>query len=387
MVGDEKTTPASPEEQSGYQGGIVGRYGGIIGTPTGMLVAIASAFGILLAMRYAQGVLNPILLSMFIVMGVSPILHFLRRKGVPPWLTLVIMITLMLCVLILFIAVFAGSLGQLDEKLPAYQENVQDLTDDMTAWFADRDIDISGVTDDVLSPPKLFDFLTGLVGSLINAMSSLLLMIMIVAFMIAEVYSFPKKLFGITPGKNNLSKALEQFSEVTRAFLFTKAWLSAIAAVIVTAIYFAMGVDFALLWGLLFFVLSFIPNIGFVLSVIPPFFITMLEFGFARAILVVVIVVVFNFIIDNLFAPRVMAKSVGLSTLAVFLSLVVWAWVLGGIGALISIPMTLMVKHLFLNAYPTTLPVSAAIGPPEVVPKEKKTRRLKRRKPKADSDS
>ena len=84
MAGDETTTPTSPEGQSGQQGGLGGRYGGILGTPTGMLVAIASAFGILLMMRYAQGVLNPILLSMFIVMGVSPILHFLRRKGVPP---------------------------------------------------------------------------------------------------------------------------------------------------------------------------------------------------------------------------------------------------------------------------------------------------------------
>jgi len=387
MEDNEKTTPASTEERSGQDGGVVGAYRGILGTPTGMLLAIASAFGILIAMRYAQGVLNPVLLSMFIVMGVSPILHFLRRKGVPAWATLVIMIVLMLIIILLFVAVFAGSLGQLDEKLPVYQEHLQKTTDDASAWLADRGIDVSGVTEDVLSPPKLFDFLAGLVGSLINAMSSLLLMVLIVAFMIAEVYSFPKKLFGAAPRAGNLSKAMEEFSDVTRAFLFTKAWLSAIAAVIVTAIYFVMGVDFALLWGLLFFVLSFIPNIGFVLSVIPPFFVTLLESSFTKAVIVVVIVVVFNFIIDNIFAPRVMAKSVGLSTLAVFLSLVLWAWVLGGIGALISIPMTLMVKHLFLNAYPSTLPVAAAIGAPEVVPKEKKTHRLRRTKRKAKSDS
>ncbi len=353
---------------------MIGRYGGIVGTPTGLLVAIASASVILISMRYARSVLNPIFLSMFLVMGVSPVLHYLRRKGVPAWATVTIMVAAMVIAIVLFIFVFVNSLGQLDEKLPVYQQNLQEMTDDATAWFAEQGIDVTGVTESAVSPPKVFDCLTGFVGSLVNTMTSVVLMLLIVVFMIAEVYSFPKKLFGATSRQSYVAKALADFSDVTRSFLFTKAWLSALAAVIVTVVYYVFGTDFALLWGLLFFVLSFVPNIGFILSVIPPFIVTFLEFGFSRAALMVIIVIVMNTIIDNIFAPRIMAKNVGLSTLTVFLSLFVWAWVLGPIGALISVPMTLMVKHLFLNFYPTTQPVSAVLTGAEKPPKEKKKR-------------
>jgi predicted PurR-regulated permease PerM len=153
-------------------------------------------------------------------------------------------------------------------------------------------------------------------------------------------------------------QSFERFSGTVRSYLFTKAWLSAIMTVIVAVIYYAFGVDFALLWALVFFVFSFIPNIGFVLSVIPPFFVTLLESGFWTAFAVVILVIVFNTIVDNVISPRAMGESVGLSSLVVFLSLILWAWVLGGVGALIAVPMTLMVKLLFLDSYDSTRPIS-----------------------------
>jgi AI-2 transport protein TqsA len=128
-------------------------------------------------------------------------------------------------------------------------------------------------------------------------------------------------------------------------------------------VYYAFGVDFALLWGLMFFLLSFIPNIGFVLAVIPPFFVTLLEFGFTRAIIVVAIVIFFNGLVNNAVTPRFLGQKTGLSTLAVFLSLVIWAWVLGPIGALMSVPLMLMVKLLFFDSYESTRPLSALISP------------------------
>lgn len=387
MSEDEAATPTPEETQPDQPEGVIRRYGGILGTPTGMLVAIASAFVILISMRYARNVLNPILLAMFIVMGVSPVLHYLRRKGLPAWATVTIMVVSMVAAILLFIFIFVNSLAQLDEKLPVYQQNLQEMTDDATAWFADKGVDVTGVTESVASPSKVFDFLAGLVGGLVSMMTNLVLMLLIVVFMIAEVYSFPKKFFGASPRESRVSEALTEFSDVTRSFIFTKAWLSSLAAVIVTAVYYAFGVDFALLWGLLFFVLSFVPNIGFILSVIPPFLVTLLESGFNQAALMLIIVIILNTIIDNIFAPKVMARNVGLSTLTVFLSLFIWAWVLGGIGALIAVPMTLMVKHLFLNFYRSTVPVSAVLTGVPKPPKEKKTHRRRSKKSGADAET
>jgi predicted PurR-regulated permease PerM len=329
-----------------------------IGSPTGLLLTLASVAVIIYGMRYASGILNPILLAMFVVMGISPFIYWLRRRGLPPWATLVVVLVVFVVLILLFIAIAAGSLAQLDEKLPTYKEHLSEMTADAQAWFTDHGIDISGLTSGSLDPAHLVDIVGGLIRGGINALTNIGLMIFIVLFMIGEVFTFPSKLTDKVKMSAGFRRNLDNFSSTTRSYLFTKAWLAAIMTVIVAIIYYAFGVDFALLWALLFFVMSFVPNIGFVLSVIPPFLVTMLESGFWTAVVVLLLVIIFNSIVDSLIGPHFMSKSVGLSTLMVFLSLILWAWVLGGVGALISVPMTLMVKLLFFNSYESTRPLS-----------------------------
>jgi AI-2 transport protein TqsA len=331
---------------------------GLIGSPTGLLVALAGVAITLYGMRYASGILNPIFLALFITLGASPALHWMQRKGVAPWLAVTIILVVFVVLAFMFLGIMAASLSQLDDKLPVYKENLSNTMDSASAWFSDRGIDISGLVSGAISPPKIVDFVAGLLKSAVGALGNVMLMILIVLFMISAAYSFPRTLVEKMKISPTFRKSLTNFGETTRSYLFTKAWLSFIVAVVVTVIYYIFGVDFALLWGLFFFILSFIPNIGFVLSVIPPFFVTLLEFGFTRAVVVVLIVIVINTIVDNGLSPRIMGRSVGLSSLVIFLSLVIWGWVFGGIGALISVPLTLMVKLLFFDSYESTRPIS-----------------------------
>jgi AI-2 transport protein TqsA len=331
---------------------------GLIGSPTGLLIALAAVAITLYGMRYAAGILNPIFLALFITMGASPVLSWLQRKGIPAWLAVTIVLVVIVILALLFVTIVAASISQLDDKLPVYKDNLNNTMESARAWFTDRGIDVGGLVSGAISPPKIVDFVAGLLRSALSAMSNIMLMIFIVLFMISAAYSFPKTMSEKMKISGTFRRSLGNFGETTRSYLFTKAWLSFIVAVIVTVIYYIFGVDFALLWGLFFFILSFIPNIGFVLSVIPPFFVTLLEFGFTRAVIVVVIVVVINAIVDNGLSPRIMGRSVGLSSLVIFLSLVLWGWVLGGIGALISVPLTLMVKLLFFDSYESTQPIS-----------------------------
>jgi len=335
-----------------------GRSRNLIGSPTGLLLALAGVVVIIYGMRYASGILNPILLALFLVMGISPFIHWLRRKGLPPWATLAVVLVLFVVIILLFVVIAAGSLTQLDEKLPVYQENLSEMTADAQAWFSEQGIDISGLTSGALDPANLVDNVGSLIKGAINALTNIGLMIFIVLFMISEIFTFPRKLTDRVKLSANFRRSLDNFSETTRGYLFTKAWLAAIMTVIVAIIYYAFGVDFALLWALLFFVMSFVPNIGFVLAVIPPFLVTLLESGLWTAVVVLVLVIIFNTIVDSLIGPHFMSKSVGLSTLMVFLSLILWAWVLGGVGALIAVPMTLMVKLLFFDSYESTRPLS-----------------------------
>ncbi len=238
----------------------------------------------------------------------------------------------------------------------------------------------SAASPPALDPANLVDNVGSLIKGAINALTNIGLMIFIVLFMISEIFTFPRKLTDRVKLSANFRRSLDNFSETTRGYLFTKAWLAAIMTVIVAIIYYAFGVDFALLWALLFFVMSFVPNIGFVLAVIPPFLVTLLESGLWTAVVVLVLVIIFNTIVDSLIGPHFMSKSVGLSTLMVFLSLILWAWVLGGVGALIAVPMTLMVKLLFFDSYESTRPLSEFMSRSPLEEHRKRKRRKKAEK-------
>jgi predicted PurR-regulated permease PerM len=371
---------APPTVGTGPTAGVLERSRSLIGTPTGLLLALAGVVIILYGMRYAAGILNSIFLALFVVMGITPLIHWLRRKGLAPWATLVVVLVLFVVIILLFLAVMAASLTQLDDKLPVYKENLSQVTADARAWFDDQGIDISGLVSGALSPTSLIDIAAGLIKGGINALTNIGLMIFIVLFMISETFSFPRKFTDNVKMNPRVRQSFERFSQTVRTYLFTKAWLSAIMTVIVAIIYYAFGVDFALLWALIFFVFSFIPNIGFVLAVIPPFFVALLESGFWTAFVVIILVIVFNTIVDNVISPRVMGQSVGLSSLVVFLSLILWAWVLGGVGALIAVPMTLMVKLLFLDSYESTRPISQFMETGILDEHRKRRRRRKQEK-------
>jgi len=336
---------------------------GLLHSPTGLLLALACATIVLYGMRYSRSILAPILLAMFVVMGLSPILQWLRRKGMPPWATIMVVLVGFVAVAGLIVAIIAASLGQLNSTLPVYQQNLTRIVSDVQSWFAGHGIDIGGLTSNVIRPDRIIGWISSFIRLLIGLLTNGFLIILIVAFMIAEVYSFPRKVHDRLSISPKLAETFKNFGDVTRTFLFTLTWLNLLTAVIVVAVYYAFGVDFALLWGLMFFLLSFIPNIGFVLAVIPPFFVTLLEFGFTRAAIVVAIVIFFNGLVNNAVTPRFLGQRTGLSTLAVFLSLVLWAWVLGPVGALMSVPLMLMVKLLFFDSYESTRPLSAIISP------------------------
>jgi AI-2 transport protein TqsA len=372
-------TAGDPEAGTPPAAGRGARARALQDNPTALLITLACVVVVVLGMRYAAVVLNPILVALFVVMGLSPALDWLRRRGIPAWLTITIALVGFLAIAAAFIGVLASYVGQLGSRLTVYQDKLAELFSDWETWFAGHGIDATGFLSDMVTPERITGAVSSLLGSVAGAFSNIFLMVMVVLFMLAQVYSFPRKVYARLQLSKRFEQSFREFGEVTRSYLFTKGWLAAIAAILSTGIYYAFGVDFALLWGMVFFVLSFIPNFGFILSLIPPFAVTLLEAGFTRAALVVVVVVVMNTIVDNVIAPRFMSRSVGLSTLAVVLSLIVWAWILGPVGALISIPLTLMVKLLILDSYESTRFLSLFLtGGREMVTAAQRKRRKKR---------
>jgi len=323
--------------------------------PTRLLLTLAALVVIIGGMRYASGVLNPIFVALFVVMGISPVLDWMRRKKIPAWVAIAIVTVAFLALAAALGGIVASYVGSFGERLNVYQDKLSEMISDVQTWLGGHGIDttsqyFSGVVD----VERITNSVQDLLFSVVDAFNNVFLMILIILFMLAQVYSFPQRVYSMLCLSARFEASFKSFAEVTRSYLFTKGWLALIAAILSTGVYFAFGVDFALLWGIFFFVLSFIPNFGFIISVIPPFAVTVLEHGWTRAFIVLGVIVVMNFIVDNILAPRFMSRSVGLSTLAVFLSLIIWAWILGPVGALISVPLTLMVKQLVFDSYEST---------------------------------
>jgi AI-2 transport protein TqsA len=342
----DEATPPAPDRNA--------RTGGLRDNPGQLLLTLACLVIVVLGMRYAASVLNLILVGLFVVMGLSPVVDWLRRRNVPSWLTITIVLVAFLAVAAALIAILASYAGQLSDRIAVYQDRLTEMIAGIERWSAGQGVDTSAFFRKFVNVDSIASSVSTLLTSFVDAFTNVFLMVMVILFMLAQVYSFPSRVYARLNLSERFAKSFKEFGEVTRSYLFTKGWLAAIAAVISTGIYYAFGVDFALLWGIVFFILSFIPNFGFVLSLIPPFAVTLLEQGFTRAAIVIGVVIVMNTVVDNVIAPRFMSRSVGLSTLAVFLSLIVWAWILGPIGALISIPLTLMVKLLILDSYEST---------------------------------
>ncbi len=334
---------------------------------------------VLYGMRYASGVLNPVLLALFIVLGISPMIRWLRGRGLPAWATLVIMLILLVAVGLLFISVLAVSLRQFQDKIPFYTDRLDAIYSSIDGWFAAHGINTGDLLGGLLSPGKLAGLAKGVVTGIFGAFGNVLLMFLVVIFMIAEIFQFPAKLEARYGASSRFREAAGVFGKETRSYLFMKTWLAAIAAVINTAVFYGLGVDFPLLWGMLFFLLSYIPNIGFALSVIPPFAVTLLEQGFTRAIIVVAVLVGINFVVDSLISPRVMGRGLGLTPLAVLLSLILWTWVFGPVGALISVPLTIMVKRLFFENFESTQFLSEVLSSGDALKRQKPRGRAGRR--------
>ncbi len=357
--------------------------GGLRDNPSQLLLTLACLVIVVLGMRYAASVINIILVGLFVVMGLSPVLEWLRRRGVPAWLTITIVLVAFLAVAAALVAILASYVGQVGSRVTVYQDRLSEMIAGINGWFGGHGVDTTDFFSKFVDVERIAGSISTLLGSVVDAFTNIFLMVMVVLFMLAQVYSFPRRVYSRLNLSEGFARSFKEFGEVTRSYLFTKGWLAAIAAAISTGIYYAFGVDFALLWGIVFFILSFIPNFGFVISLIPPFAVTLLEAGFTRAALVVLSVVVMNTIVDNGIAPRFMSRSVGLSTLAVFLSLIVWAWILGPVGALISIPLTLMVKLLVLDSYESTRFLSLFLtgGRDMVTAAERKRRKKKAGEP------
>ena len=328
--------------------------------PRGLNVLLTLGAGVLVVggLRAFSEAVGPIFLAIVIVVAVSPIRGMLVRRGAPPLLATVCLFLCSFGVLagiVLALVWSAAELTQLiasdtyAEQLRSARDDLADLIEEVGAGGEELDsvldvVDIGTVAGQVTSA------LSGALGVL----SSLSLLVITMLFVVFDAPKFERNLAGVAAERPTVVRALRDFAGATRSYFLVSTVFGIIVAVFDVVALWALGIPLALVWGVLSFITNYIPNIGFVIGLIPPALLGFFEGGWQLALWVIVIYSAINFIIQSIIQPKFVGDAVGLSTTLTFVSLIFWGWVIGPLGALLAVPLSLLVKALLIDIDPST---------------------------------
>ncbi|ODU04390.1 MAG: AI-2E family transporter [Pseudonocardia sp. SCN 72-86] len=326
--------------------------------PRGLVVVLGTA-GLLvsvLALKQMAGVVAPVLLALVLVIGVHPLTGALRRRGVPQWLAVVITMIVTFAIIVGLALSLALAVAQLATVLPTYQGRFVTLLDDARAWLGTL-----GVGQDQLqSVLSQFDFgrlaglVTGLLTGLVGVLTDLVFIVFVVVFMGIDAATFSRRMDEAGESRSDMALAIGGFVRGTRSYLVVSTIFGLIIAVLDGILLVVLDVPLAILWALLAFVTNYIPNIGFIIGLVPPALLGLLAGGPKLMIFVIIGYCVLNFIFASVIQPKYISNSVNLSLTLTFLSVVFWSYVIGPIGAVLAIPLTLLAKALLVDADPGT---------------------------------
>ena len=312
----------------------------------GRFLILTAAFVIVVAgMKAASPILIPFLLSVFIAIISAPSMFFLQQKGLPTALALTVVISAVVIVLLLLAVLIGSSVDDFRQAMPQYQASLQAQLQPLISLMAKVGLNLSldelqAYFDPSVVMKLVANTLSGLGGALTNGF----LILLTVAFILTEASSFPAKLHKLLERPDRSLQGFDHFLDTVKRYMAIKTWLSLGTGVLVWLSLWLIGVDYPLLWGILAFLLNYVPNIGSIIAAIPAVLLTLIQLGWGFAAIVMVLYIAINVVIGNVIEPRLMGAGLGLSTLVVFLSLIFWGWVLGPVGMLLSIPLTMTVK-------------------------------------------
>ena len=265
-------------------------------------------------------------------------------------------------------AVVAQSAGAFTAKLPFYQARLVEIVEGLVVLAEPLGIEVSqelllSYFDPGTALVLAGNTLRGLGGVLSNSF----LILLTVIFILAEASSFPRKLRDVLTDPDNDLPHFARFADNVNRYMAIKTTISIVTGVIVSVFLALLGVDFPVLWGLLAFLLNYVPTIGSFIAAVPALLLALIQLGPLHAAIAAGGYFLLNIIMGNAVEPRFMGQGLGLSTLVVFISLVFWGWMLGPVGMLLSVPLTMTAK-IALEASPTSAWLASLLGPAEKHP-------------------
>ena len=335
-----------------------------------VMLLLAATVVVLVGMRLGAAILNPIIFAVVLALLFGPIYFWLQRR-VPDALALVLMLVVLTIIFVGLSFVLGASITRFTERIGFYTAELKGQLDGLEALL--ERLGLSNVdVRDVVKPSALTEALSAVLSGIAAFLSDLFLILIIMLFLLAEGPAMMDRLRASVPEDNPQVARLTDVGQAVVHQFALRAIVNLFTAAGITVVLFLLGVDFPLMWGILTFFLSFIPYIGLVLAVAPAVVLALAEFGVTRALLVIAGVIVINILAENVLSPMMMGRGLNLSPTIIFLSFIFWAWLLGGPGAFLAVPLTLFVA-IMLGTFPETRWLASLMGmggPEDPAPEE-----------------
>lgn len=316
---------------------------------TGQTFIVTAAFIIILAgIKHSGDILIPILLALFIALVAEMPLSWMQGKGLPRWIGLIIVMFVGLLIEILLIAFIGETINNITASFPAYEQRIIAIMQNLQSILSGLGFTVNQkMIDNVanhFNPTMVMNILGNIASDLGRILSNGFVIFFMTAFLLLDIPNLPAKLKKTNLTSDTTEIRLRRFNHALKNYLGVYTAISLLTGILITIWLSILGVDFPILWGFLAFMLNFVPNIGSIIAATPAILLAFLQGGLNLGLMTTLCYVTVNVLIGNIISPKIMGKELDLSTLAVFLSLIFWGWLLGPVGMLFSIPLTMVIK-------------------------------------------
>ncbi|MEW7974993.1 MAG: AI-2E family transporter [Candidatus Thiodiazotropha endolucinida] len=332
-------------------------------SPTSRFLLSMAAFVVVVAgMKAADTLLIPFLLSLFIAVISAPPLFYLKGKGVPGGLAMILVVGMIIVTGVLMAWLVGGSLDDFTNNLPKYQESLKLQSTNFVTWLSTLGIELNVQTiTTYFNPAKAMAMAGKLMGGLGNVLTQAFLILITVIFMLLEANAFQAKLKNHAESPERSLARVEAITSSIKQYMVIKTSTSMLTGILIGLWLWILDIDYPVLWGMLAFLFNYVPNIGSIIAAVPAVLLALIQFGPQASLWTAVGYLVVNSLVGNVIEPRFMGKGLGLSPLIVFISLVFWGWILGPVGMFLSVPLTMTMK-IVLDSNHDTRGLAAMLG-------------------------
>lgn len=334
-----------------------------------VVVTLACAIVILAGVKAAADLLTPLLLALFIAIVCSPLIKKMMRYKIPQWLAIGILLLVIFIGFSIFASMIGASINEFTASLPQYKTLLTEKMHWLLNWAQHYNLDALIPRQKVaesFDPNTVMNFVSNALGQVSGMVSDVFVLFLIVVFMLSEIPLAKRKLNYLVSGQT-VGEQRQVKSNVYRVvdgviqYLSIKTITSIMTGIVIYVVLKLLGVQYAILWGTLAFLLNYVPNIGSIIAAIPAVIQAFILNGVLEGVVLIATYTAINIVVGSMVEPKMMGSQLGLSTLIVFISLIFWGWLLGIVGMFLSVPLTMATK-IALEANPATEKLAYILG-------------------------